>query len=137
MADDQKGPALNLKVGGRLRTNFQKSPQYRTIHCDGAFGGITPRGYISFTLYNERNVIPRLTSREVLGLPEGGSIELGPDEIEESLEGIMRQLEATVVMDMNTAREFHTWFSDKLANLEQAMGLPEDQRLGQKKDVQA
>ena len=137
MADGKAKSVAGLKVGDRIKTNLQKSPQYRTIHCDGAYGGISPRGYISVTFYNERAVIPRILSREVLNIDEAGSASLGPDQIEESLEGIMRQLEATIVMDINASRDFYTWFGDKVADLEKAVGLPEDERVGKKKDAPA
>lgn len=134
MANDRPKLAYEIEVGDRLNFNYQKSPQYRTIHCDGAHGGITPRGYIAFTLYNERNVIPRTGSREVLSAETSGKFELGEERIDESLGGIMRQLETTIYMDFNTAREFYEWFGNKVHDLEEAYGVPEDQRIGKKRD---
>lgn len=110
------------KVGSKISFHYQKSPEYRTIHSDGCYGSITPRGYISMTFYNERNVLPRITSRVVLEAKTSGELIAAPEVIEDSLSGVMRQLEATVFMDAVTAREFYDWFGLKLASLEEHIG---------------
>jgi len=124
----------DLKKGDRLTINLQKSPQYRSIHCDGAYGGVTGRAYISFTFYNERMTLPRTMTREVLKFDkETGAGELGPEEIGETLGGVMRQLEATIFMDVNAAREFYGWFGEKLLQLEESLGFPKKEWQGRKR----
>lgn len=106
------------------------SPSYRTIHCDGAHGGITPRGQIQFTLFNERNTIPKITSRTVEEVVGANAYTLGAEKIEETLSGVIRQLEVTVFMDMNGSREFFSWLGKKIWLLEETMGIPESEREG-------
>ena len=130
MSEETTNPGTSAAAGDdRLQIQYQKSPQYRTIHCDGAYGGLTPRGYLSFTIYNERNTLPRRTSRTIERGPDGTPSSMGPEQVEETLGGIMRQLEATVVMDVNAAREFYTWFTTKLRDLEAGLGIPEAERV--------
>lgn len=132
MADRGEIKGQQIKAGDYLETNYQKSPQYRTIHCDGAYGGITSRAFISATLFSERNVIPRITQREVRAIKEDGQLSLGPEVFKEGLSGLMRQLEATVVMDINTARDFYVWLGNKVADLEEAAQIPEADRVGRR-----
>ena len=124
-----------LKVGDQLEINYQKSPQYRTIHCDGAYGGITSRALIAATFYSERNVIPRTTQRVVEEVGPDGQTALGPEVFKEGFSGLMRQLEATLVMDINAAREFYVWLGGKVADLEEAAQLPEAERVGRRQET--
>lgn len=128
-------PAAKPQVGDRLEYHYQKSPEYRTIHVDGAHGGITPRGYITFTLYNERSTIPRRGSREVIEAGEHETFLLGPENIEETLSGVMRQLEVTVFMDMNTSREFLKWLREKVGDLEDHLGILEKDKVVKKHEA--
>ena len=127
MADDTSSRETSAGTDS-ITFHYQKSPDYRTVHVDGAHGGVTPRGYVVMTLYNERNTIPRQIVREV---KQGDNEKyLGPEEIKESLDGVMRQLEMTVFMDINTAREFYQWFGQKVSDLEEMVGIPSDERVG-------
>ncbi len=129
MATNHKSEA-ELSVGDSLEFHYQKSPDYRTIHCYGAHGGITPRGYIHFTLYNERGTIPRRSSRVAEKVEGAGSYLLGKEKVEESLSGVMRQLEVTVFMDINASREFYSWLGNKIWRLEETIGISESEREG-------
>tara|TARA_R110002074_G_scaffold236277_1_gene408155 strand:+ start:1355 stop:1771 length:417 start_codon:yes stop_codon:yes gene_type:complete len=124
MAKDKKASdgRVVLEAGSKVDFHYQKSPQYRSIHCDGMYGGLTTRGYVSVTFYNERTTLPRRSTREVITSDDGDGANLGPEVVEDSLEGVMRQLEATVFFDLTTAREFHAWFTNKLTLLEQHLG---------------
>lgn len=83
------------------------------IHVDGAFGGISPRGYIQFTMYNERQAIPRITERH-LERSEKGAATYGVEHPIESREGFVRELEVGVIMDINTAKKLHAWLGNKI-----------------------
>lgn len=129
MAEKSKEAKARLKIGESLDFHYQKSPEYRTIHCDGALGGPTPRGYLSVTFFNERGTIPRRSSREVVEVGDAG-YRLGDEKIVDSLDGVMRQLETTVFMDLNATREFFVWLGQRLWALEESLGLPENERMG-------
>jgi hypothetical protein len=123
MADQDDQGALPDKI----EYHYQKSPGYRTVHADGAHGGGTTRGYLAVTFYNERGTIPRRGSRAV-DVNDQGEPRLGREVVEEGLTGIMRQLEVTVMLDINAARELTTWLVRHVKEIEDAFEVPEDQR---------
>lgn len=91
-----------------------KSPQFRVIHVDGGLGGITPRGFCHIALYNERQAIPQLMTRELL---EGG--ELGDEEVaevrgREAKAGIVREIEIDLIFNEQTAQQLHEWLGRRL-----------------------
>lgn len=101
-----------------IEFHYQKSPQYRSIHCDGFYGGTTPRGYVAVSFFNERAPIPRQAVRKIIS-EDNGQIIAGTEDVLESLHGIVRHIESTVFMDLNTAREFHEWIGESLKHLEE------------------
>lgn len=124
-----KSDRIDDEAVERLQFHYQKASGYHTIHADGALGGPTGRGYLSLTFYSERSVLPRRTSRPVLAEVEGQKT-LGPEEREESLDGVMRQLEVTALLDVNAARELLIWLRRQVGVIENALEIPEDDRLG-------
>lgn len=111
----------------KIEFHYQKSPSYRTVHADGAFGGATPRGYLAVTFFGERATIPRKGVREVTSVSDE-EVKLGPETVIEGLEGVMRQLEVTVMLDVNASRELLIWLQRHVAELEEGLGIPADQR---------
>lgn len=112
--DDQRADAPTVTF------NYIKSAFYRVVHVDGAIGGITPRGLIHCSIYSERVVIPRVTRQPIN--PDGS---LGDVTIIESRDGISREMEADLIFDERTAREFRDWLDrqlDRLAELRKAEG---------------
>lgn len=124
-------PNFSRDVGGERRVDFhyQKSSQYRTIHVDGAFGSTTAKGFLALTLFNERPAIPRRSSRPVIGDTEH-SVRLGEETVEETLGGVMRQLEATIMMDLNTVRDLYTWLGQHVGLMETLFNVPAESRMG-------
>jgi hypothetical protein len=104
------------EVPSRLLFHWIKSGLFRVVHADGAYGGISPRGYLHFAIYNERAAIPRLSERDVTVTENG--ILAGPERIVESREGSVREIEVEVIMDHRTALEFFNWFKEKIQILE-------------------
>jgi hypothetical protein len=70
------------------------------------------------TFYNERSSIPRKGARPVVGETEE-NLTIGPEEIEETLGGIMRQLETTIFLDLTGARELQEWLERHIKTLEE------------------
>ena len=73
--------------------------------------------------------MPRRTSRPVLSEGKGQKT-LGPEEREESLDGVMRQLEVTALLDVNAARELLIWLRRQVGVIENELEIPEEERLG-------
>lgn len=117
---------------GVINFHYQKSPLYRAIHCDGFYGGSTPRGYVSVSFFNERPAIPRHSVRRIISSDEK-TFTAGPEEVVESLNGVVRHVETTLFMDLNAAREFYDWFGDNLSKLEQLAGKMAENIQGERK----
>ena len=105
MTEQDQGGAAALKQPVR----FIKSSQFRVIYVEGAYGGLSPRGRISFALYNERTPIPRATE---VGLDQAGKFE---ETLTDSRTGIVREVEAQVTMGIEEAAELARWLSERVA----------------------
>ena len=110
---------MSTKSGDQLPSSitlhYVKSNYFRVIHADGAIGGFTPRGEIFFSLYSERAHLPDVAVQAV----ENG--QLGKEVIEQrkGSEGILRELEVGVVMDVNVAKSLVTWLEERIKVAEQ------------------
>jgi hypothetical protein len=101
------------EVPSRLLYHWIKSSLFRVVHADGAYGGVTSRGYLNFSLYNERAAIPRVSERDVT-VGKDGAIVAGPERTTDSREGFVREVEVEVLMDYRTAVEFLEWLKQKV-----------------------
>lgn len=113
--------SADMQQDGVIEFHYQKSPLYRAIHCDGAYGATSPRGFITFSLFNERAPIPRHVMRKVISSDER-TITAGPEEVVDTYQGVMRHIETTVFMDINGARELHEILGNCISNLQKQMG---------------
>ena len=93
--------------------HYLKSNSFRVVHCDGVWGGTTPRGYITMSFYSERAPIPRRIIHEFK--PEGI---LGQETGRDSREGIIREVEVEVMMDLAVAKSLIPWLEEKIQALE-------------------
>jgi hypothetical protein len=113
---------------GKVQFHFQKTPHYRGIHADGFWGGPTPRGGFAVSFFSERQPIPRHAHRETIA-GKDGAFDLGPELVTDVLPGIVRQVEATVYMDLKAVQELYVWMGINLSALEKALGVPEEERV--------
>lgn len=99
----------------KLRFKYIKSHLFRVFHVDGAVGGVTPSGGIQFSVYSERYPVPKSFKQD---LNENGS--LVPDAVSEmeTEDGIIRELDANLVLDRQTAEGLMHWLQDKIAELD-------------------
>ena len=108
--------------GSKIAINYCKSPQYRTIHADGAFGGVTPMGKtISLGFFSERNSLPDTVFTPIMhapGDPLAQAINFGDDRDRENARpGIMREVEVNVLMDRQTAEQLLAWLTVRVAKM--------------------
>ncbi len=100
-----------------LRFHYLKSSEFRSIHVDGAVGGIHPSGRgLHLAMFVERIPVPQQTDYEVN--PDGM---LGA-EIEGSRvarEGIVRELQIDAFMDRTTAGMLHDLLGTLLKRLKE------------------
>jgi len=107
-----KAPPVKLT---EVTYNYIKSRSFRVIHVDGAWGGFSPQGRIQMAVYSERPAIPQITVNRVE--PDG---KLGAELRREGKHGVVREVEANLVMDEQTAKAVYDWLGERLKILEQA-----------------
>ena len=103
--------------------DFIKSNLFRVLHVDGAWGGISPDGYIQMAIFSERRAIPR---RVVYQLSEG---RVGPEIEREERPGLVREVEADLVMSLEAAVAIREWLDGRiemLRELRQALSQGDD-----------
>ncbi len=100
----------------QVHFHYIKSSLYRTIHVDGVSGGPTPQGLIQVAIFSERFPIPKETVQKLLKHGE-----LGEEILEQRItrSGIIREVEANIVMKLDVARNFANWLLSRVDEIEQ------------------
>lgn len=103
-----------------LQFHAIKSNYFRVIYAEGAVGGISPRGMIQMAIFNERAAIPKLTVHEALAT--GGGLVPGKEisEKRDGKSGIVRELEAEIIMSLQSAKAFHSWLGMQIDKVDQS-----------------
>jgi hypothetical protein len=114
--DDQKQAGSK---GDTVEFHYIKSPFFRSVHVDGAIGGVTPRGLIHMAVFSERHAIPRSTVQKLLSTGR-----LGDEIIDErkGKNGIAREMEVDMFLGLETAKEFVTWLQQRIEIIEAMKG---------------
>lgn len=95
---------------------FIKSPLYRVIHVDGAWGGLTGRGNIHLAVYSEQSDPPPSLSYRV-DEKTGALIDLPKQEPDP----LVRQIESHMIMNRNTAVSIRDWLTNRIELLDKAI----------------
>jgi hypothetical protein len=101
---------LTEKQDRRLTFHYIKSSAFRTVYVDGVIGSITPAGNVHCAVYNERPAIPRTTHHI---LDENGRIS-DEGSVVDGRDGFVREMEADLVMSVETARALAAWLNELL-----------------------
>jgi hypothetical protein len=96
--------------------NYLKSSNFRVIHVDGAIGGLTPGGFVHMTVYSERVAIPKKVVHEVR---EDGS--LGEEIKRESLNGVVREMEADLIFNIDEAIALRDWLDNQVKKAQERL----------------
>lgn len=99
----------------RVRFNYIKSNFFRSVHVDGAFGGLSPNGNIHCSVFNERMPIPQTTDHTI---SEDGTVS-SPTEFEGKT-GIVREIDVDLVLSIPVARELIDWLNLRIKEFEVA-----------------
>lgn len=94
-----------------------KGTQFRSIHADGVWGGVTPQGLFSMAFYNERFPIPRQLTHE---LNTDGSLGNEIQEKRVSRPAIVREAEVCVYMNIAVAKSLYEFLKQQLEQFEAA-----------------
>lgn len=89
-----------------------KSADYRQAHADGASVGITPSGYFNLNFYGQRASIPKST---IFNINPDGSLGDLVGISEDSKEGIIREYEFGVYLDINTCLSLKKVLEEKIS----------------------
>ncbi len=94
--------------------HYEKNPLYRTIHADGAVGGVTPLNQVNINFYSTRNSIPKSMNQKINddGTLNEESIEISTD----SKSGIIREIEIGLYMNRQTALDIYNFLKTILEN---------------------
>jgi hypothetical protein len=106
----------------RLEFSYRESPAYRTVSVQGAYGGLTPRGDIFLGVYSERTHFPDTSILEIG--PQG---ELGPEKFRIT-QGVVREVQVGLMMDLNTAKSLQDWLKTHIETLEAALKAQKDSK---------
>lgn len=111
--DQTKEPQRDAN-GERLEFHYIKSSGFRVIHVDGAHGGVSPRQKIQMAVFSERSPIPQFTAHQVT--QEGSGLKVGKEiqGAKISKRGVVREVEAELLMDLETAEAIRTWLDESI-----------------------
>jgi hypothetical protein len=91
-----------------VEVHYIKTGSYRSYHADGVFGGFTPSGKLYMELFIQRSPTPQIINYEVT--QEG----MGKELSRTGKKGLIRQIEAGFVMDMEIAKVIRDWIDEKM-----------------------
>lgn len=120
---DKKKSIKNKKeqIQKKIDIHYLKTKNYRTFHVDGAFGGITPNGKIYTELYIQRYPTPKIVTHEIKN-----NLVVGDEIKREGKEGIVREIEAGMIMDVEVAKVLRDWLTKKIDLYEKTFGGEND-----------
>jgi hypothetical protein len=91
------------------------NPNFRQIHVDGAFGGITPPGFINMSFYAERFPMPKSTNYLI---NENNTLGEKVEDSRDSKTGVIREYEFGIYCDLKTAINIRNFLNDRILELE-------------------
>ena len=95
-----------------VRYNFTKSPLYRDIQIDGIWGAVHPGGYIQMAVFKDKSHLPNAVEYEV---SEDGR--RGVETDRDLPDGITREIEVDIAMNLNVATLMRDWLSERIKEL--------------------
>ncbi|MFL6331930.1 MAG: hypothetical protein ACJ754_01145 [Pyrinomonadaceae bacterium] len=110
-----------------LKFRYLKSNFFRVIHADGVLGGLTGRGNIHMSFYNERAAIP---DGGTLVVSEQTGQVIKPEKFH-GAGGIIREVETDVMIDLTTAMQMHAWLGNHIKSLQSLMQEAEAKDAGE------
>lgn len=99
-----------------IKFDYIKSNHFRVIHVDGAIGGPTP-GFmnIQVNVWSQRRAIPT----QIVHALEGDN--LGKEIWRTQRDAIVREVEAGLVLDLQTAIGLRDWLTEQIRELGQRL----------------
>ena len=109
---------------GTVHIEFERSPSYRVLTADGAWGGPTPRGHILVNFFVDIPISPLSVTH---GVTEDG--QLGPEvrrtpAVDDSTPRIAREIEVGVLLSPEDAEGVAHWLLEQVAILRDDLDEP-------------
>lgn len=111
MAKEKKSTQRTVTFHNKISQNF------REIHVDGAFGSITPPGFVNLNFYAERLPIPKSTDYIVNDNSLGEKL----NDSQDSKTGVVREYEFGIYCDLKTAINIRNFLTERISELETLM----------------
>jgi hypothetical protein len=92
--------------------HYVKSSHFRVVHTSGVFGGLNPDGSLLVSVFSERAPLPDVTMQKV---ESNGQLGAEIIEARKSSDGIVREMEVGLNMDIRTARLIVEWLKERIA----------------------
>jgi hypothetical protein len=104
---------MKNKKSARSRVSFEyiKSNFFRVVHVDGIHGGVSSDLDIHMAVFTERPPIPK---EVVHFVSADGRLEEEDRPARKSRHGFIREVDADIVFDINTARAVIGWLQEKV-----------------------
>ena len=106
MAKSKKSKAVT-----RVSFEYIKSNFFRVIHADGIHGGLSADLDIHMAVFSERRPIPKEVVHFVTGEGTLGKEDLAA---RKTRAGMIREVDADIVVDLNTARVVVRWLQERI-----------------------
>lgn len=107
---------INRQEESEIEFNYIKSNNFRVIHADGAVGDGTPRGDLFLVFYNERFPLPDSQTFNIN--KEGKIVSEVLDKRQVKSNGVMREVEVGITIDVNVAKGIVVSLSRLIRQLE-------------------
>ncbi|MEX0715090.1 MAG: hypothetical protein WD066_00815 [Planctomycetaceae bacterium] len=97
------------------RFEFIKSNCFRTIHVDGAWGGVVamPVPYVHMAIFSQRRPIPTAVEYASKGKVVGQELK----ERREGRNAVVREVESELILDPHATVQLTMWLLEKVKNL--------------------
>lgn len=110
-----------VPMEGELESHYGKANFFRVIHVDGAIGAVSPGNkMIHMSVFSERSPVPvKMVQRVSNGI-------LGEEIAEKrvSKRGVFREVEADLVLSVDTAIAVRNWLDEKIQQAQSALQEP-------------
>lgn len=106
--------------GREYRIDYVRSAAHRVAYADGVYGGMTPQGKLFMSFWNTRLPAPARVVHELL--PDG---KLGAERRDRRVApdcDAIREVEVTVLLDLDVAKGLRAWLDERIRALEAARG---------------
>ena len=107
---------VKQEIPSKIKFNYIKSNHFRVVHADGVIGNGTPRNDLFMSFYSERTPLPDVLTYEIDKRGKVGKELLEERDIKS--DGIIREMEVGVVVDLDMAKALVVWLASVIQQIE-------------------